>query len=128
MKIKRHELAKIVSSRLDGDDKLSPKQLAAYLMQAGMERDIDSLMRDVMSIRADQGIVELTALSAHPLPAEALKQIEAVVKSVRPEAHRVVINQEVQKSLIGGVRLRMVHHELDMSLRGRLNQLKRNLA
>lgn len=128
MKIKRSQLAAVINSQLDGRDHLDARQIAAYLMSSGRERELDSLVRDIMSLRADEGTVELTAISAHPLDAAALKQIETVVKSVRPKAKRVVINQEVRPSLLGGVRLKMVHHELDLSLRGRLNQLKRNLV
>lgn len=128
MKIKRSQLAAVINSQLDGRDHLDARQIAAYLMSSGRERELDSLVRDIVSLRADEGTVELTAISAHPLDAAALKQIETVVKSVRPKAKRVVINQEVRPSLLGGVRLKMVHHELDLSLRGRLNQLKRNLV
>ncbi|HET8690457.1 MAG TPA: F0F1 ATP synthase subunit delta [Candidatus Saccharimonadales bacterium] len=127
MKIKRHELATVINRHLSGAEPFDAKQIAAYLMSSGRERELDSLVRDIMSVRADTGIVELTAISAHRLDAEALKRVEAVVKSIRPEAKEVVINQEIRPSLIGGIRLKMVHHELDLSLRGRLNQLKRNL-
>ncbi|HET7630127.1 MAG TPA: F0F1 ATP synthase subunit delta [Candidatus Saccharimonadales bacterium] len=128
MKVKRSTLASIINRHLDGSGNFDARAIAAYLMDSGRERELDSLVRDIMSLRADQGIVELTAISAHPLTATALKQIEAVVREVRPQAEQVVINQEVRPSLIGGVRLKMVHHELDLSLRGRLNQLKRKLV
>ncbi|HET6622624.1 MAG TPA: F0F1 ATP synthase subunit delta [Candidatus Saccharimonadales bacterium] len=128
MAVKRSELAATINRHLTGSDKFDAKQIAAYLMSSGRERELDSLIRDIMSLRADQGIVELTAISAHPLTGEALKRIEAIVKSVRPQAKTVVIDQEIRPGLIGGVRLKMVHHELDLSLRGRLNQLKRKLV
>lgn len=128
MTVKRSQLAAVINRHLGGKDGFDARQIAAYLMSSGRENELDSLVRDIISLRADEGIVELTAISAHPLDNDALKRIEAVIKSVRPEAKRVVINQEVRPSLIGGVRLKMVHHELDMSLRGRLNQLKRNLV
>ncbi len=126
-KLKRHELAKLIGDHLAGDKKFTPEQIAAYLMETGRERELDSLMRDVMSLRADDGQVELTVTSAHPLDRDAIARIEQLVKQIRPEAKTVIVDEQIKPTLIGGLKLNMVHHELDLSLLGRLNQLKRKL-
>lgn len=127
MKLSRMQLAELLSRRLQGNQPLTAKQIAAYLVETGQTGQLESLTRDIQAIRAEAGVVELTAATAHPLDDAAKTSIRRLVKELRPETKQVIINQERNQRLIGGMKLRLPYYELDLSLRGRLNQFKQSL-
>lgn len=101
------------------------KAVAAYLIETGKTSEINSLERDVIESRAnDSGVVELTAISAHPLEETQLKEIQQIVKKVDPGVKEVIINQSLDTSLIGGIRLEFANQLLDLSASSKLSKLR----
>ncbi len=126
-KFERVKLAKYIAEHLD-DNNLSD-QVAGYLIDCGKVSELDSLLRDVMEIRAeDQGIMELVATTAHSLNAESRKSVEALVKSKFSATKEVVIHENIDKSVIGGVDLDFANANLNMTVRAKLNKLKEAVA
>lgn len=129
MKASRSELAPIL-------DKLSAKlpakqladEVAGYLLDNNLTGQLDSVARDLVNYRAEKGSVEVTAVSAHQLSAAALLEVRQQVKRLYPPARRIIINQRIDQSQIGGLRLELPGRQLDLSLRGKLNQFKRLTA
>lgn len=103
-------------------------EVASYLLDNNLTSELDSLTRDLISYRAKNGIVELTAVSAHPLSAMAIKEVKAKVKQLYPKAKRIILNQRIDQDQIGGVRLELPGQQLDLSVRGKLNQFKQLTA
>ncbi|HET8708804.1 MAG TPA: F0F1 ATP synthase subunit delta [Candidatus Saccharimonadales bacterium] len=127
-KISRSTLAQVIADKLgDGtltENKLS-QEVAAYLISEKRTSGLESLLRDISQYRIDHdGMVEVEAISAHPLSDAVKADIEAIIRQVYPDAKRVVISEYHDASLIGGVRLELPNEQLDLSLRAKLNQFK----
>ncbi len=125
--VTRTDLAEVVGARtLHGSDlKKIEREVAAYLLEQNEVESLDSLMRDVLKYRAEHGIIEATVVSAYPLSAEARSEVLSALKAEYPSAEQYYLNEQIDSDVIGGVRLEMVNEELDLSVRARLNTLKR---
>lgn len=127
MKLPRHQVAALLAKKsLAGgisQARLS-KEIAAYLLDTGRTGELDSLMRDVIQYRAEHGIVEVTALSAHKLSPVAEADVKAQAKALFPSAKKIIINQRIKADVLGGVRLELVDRQLDLSIRSKLNRFK----
>lgn len=104
-------------------DQLS-REVAAYLLDENRTGELGSLLRDVIAYRAERGIVELTAVSAHELSEATKRDIEKLVRTRFEHANDIVINHRLDSNAIGGVRLELVDEQLDLTIRSKLNRLK----
>ena len=129
MKTPRTTIARVITDKLD---KQSRKQLstdvAAYLLGTGRVGELDSLLRDVMQRRAEAGIVEVVAASAHPLTDKTRKDITREVKTVYPGAKQIIIDEQADPSVVGGVVVELPNQQLDLSIRSKLNKFKQLTA
>jgi F0F1-type ATP synthase delta subunit len=100
------------------------KEIAAYLIAERRVSDLDSIIRDIIQYRADHGIVEVIAVSAHALTDAIRKQIESQVKKVYPEAQQVIISYQADDTVVGGVKLEFANQQLDLTVRNTLNRFK----
>ncbi|HEY1064181.1 MAG TPA: F0F1 ATP synthase subunit delta [Candidatus Saccharimonadales bacterium] len=125
-KLPRHEIAKVLAERSLGrvSAKSFSEQIAAYLLAEGRTAELEPLLRDIMQYRAEHGIVEVMAVSAHPLSADVHKDIERHVKSIFPDAKQIIVSEELQPDVVGGVRLELPNQQLDLSVRAKLNRFK----
>jgi len=124
-KLPRHELAAVLAERLlKLPEKLLAKEVAAYLLSEGRTSELDSLLRDIMQYRADNGIVEVVAVSAHELNAQTRRDIEARVREFYPGAKHVIISPQLDTDAVGGVRLEFANQQIDLTVRGKLNRFK----
>jgi F0F1-type ATP synthase delta subunit len=103
-------------------------EIAAYLLAERRTGELESLLRDVMQYRADNGIVEVIAVSAFPLTDGVRTEIEAEVRRVQPEAHEIIISHRLDGAVVSGVRLEFANQQLDLSVRHKLNRLKQLTA
>ena len=127
MSFSRAKLAGEVAGRIDSGktDNLA-RVVAAYLIETGAVSQLNSLSRDIMQLqKSTNHTIELTAVSAHSLLPEQTDDIKAAVRKISAGAGNIIINTRVDKSLIGGVRLEFANHLLDLSVRAKLNRLKR---
>lgn len=126
MKTPRHIVAATLAKKSLGSVKSDTfaKEIAAYLMAERRVSELDSIIRDIIQYRADHGIVEVVALSAHPLTDEIRKQIEIQTRQLYPEAKQVIISYQHEPSVVGGVRLEVGNQQLDLSVRNKLNLFK----
>lgn len=100
------------------------REIAAYLLSEGRVGELDSLMRDIQAARAERGVVEVLAASAHQLDPEVKNDIEAMVHNVFPDAKKVIVTEVIDPEVIGGVRLSFAHQQLDLSVKAKLNKFK----
>ena len=130
MKTPRHQVAAALAQKSLGsiNEPKFAKEVAAYLLTERRTGELDSLMRDVMQYRADHGIVEVSALSAHPVTASVRADIEHQMKNLYPAAKQVVINEVHDAGVVGGVRLELANQQLDLSVRAKLNRFKQLTA
>lgn len=123
----RHQLSELIAQKtLDAtDQKELAREIAAYLMHENKVDSLESLVRDVIQIRADHGLVEATAISSSPLTDMVMRDLESLLKQEYPNAKKVIVNQKVDEKVVGGIRIDMANEQLDMSVRAKLNKFKR---
>ncbi len=121
----RSKLAKFSVDALDKGDKNLAKELAAYLISSGHTDDVNSVARDILQLRADEsGIVEITAIVAHPLDSSTRSEVESMVRRVHKNVKKIIINEQIDDSAIGGVRLEFANALLDSTVDARLSSLR----
>jgi len=127
MKTPRHQLAAVLANQ-----SLAPKldlraysrTIAAYLLENSRSGELDSLLRDIIRIRAEHGIVEVVAVSAFPLDAAARSDIKREALKLYPKAKQIVISQQHDPDVVAGVRLEFPNEQLDLTVRDKLNRFK----
>ena len=126
MKASRRGIASYIADRtLDGTfDARQATELAAYLLEERRTGELASIVRDVQRAWAERGTVVVTATVAHSLSADARREIEARVRRVYPTAKRVIVAEQVDTSLVGGVQLEFIDRRIDASIAGELTKFK----
>jgi F0F1-type ATP synthase delta subunit len=126
-KLRRHELAAVLAERtLEIHDlNLLAKEIAAYLLVENRTADLESLVRDIMQYRADQGVIEGVAVSAHELNHQVLEDVRQVLTQEFPKAKQVIVRERRDPDVVGGVRIKLANEQLDMTVRSKLNNFKR---
>ncbi len=128
--ITRKQLAEVIGEKtlhIQNTDDLVAR-VAAYLSTEHLNIDLNSLVRDVMQYRQDRGIVEAVAVSAHPLNSTALNDIRELLKEHFPDAKTILVDQRIDESIVGGVRIELPQENLDLSVKSKLNLFKRLVA
>lgn len=111
-------------TRQDGISKDYAKEIAALLLFEGRAGELDSLLRDIQADWAEHGYVEVLARSAHPLTDAVKAEIAERVKQVYPQAEKVVVTEVSDPSVVGGVKIRLAHQQLDLTVEAKLNKFK----
>jgi F0F1-type ATP synthase delta subunit len=130
VKTPRHVIAAALAQRSLGNVN-TPKfatEIAAYLLGERRTSELDSLLRDIMQYRADNGIVEVIAISAHPLTAQINTDIEQQMRELYPNAKQIIITPEHDATAVGGIRLELANQQLDLTVRNKLNLFKQLTA
>jgi F0F1-type ATP synthase delta subunit len=125
-KVSRTQLAKLLAERFatTQDRAKLEQEVAAYLLSEKRASELDSLMRDIAQLRADQGYVEADVVSAFPLSPAAEADVKAVLKGAYPSAKSIRLNERRDERVIGGVKLELANQQMDMSIRAKLNRFK----
>ncbi|MDQ3158951.1 MAG: F0F1 ATP synthase subunit delta [bacterium] len=94
--------------------------VAAYLVQERRTSELEKIMREVANLNETKdGIVEVDVSSAFPINDKVKSDIKQLIKE-----DKVIFNESIDKSLIGGVRVETREKFLDLTLRSRLNKFK----
>jgi F0F1-type ATP synthase delta subunit len=94
--------------------------LAGYLIAERRTRELDSLMRDIETMRYRQdGVLEATVVSARELDASVRETIKKLMN-----AERVHLHHQINPNEVGGVRVHALDKQLDLSIRSKLKRLK----
>src|SRR5688500_14063793 len=128
--LSRRHLAEVIGARTleVHDTKKLAREVAAYLLDTHDSADLESLIRDVMEYRAQHGIVEGVAVSAHELTPNVIKDIEGILKEEFPKAKHVHIISRIDPTVVGGIRVEMANEQLDLTIRDRIDAFKRLTA
>ncbi len=130
MKVSRSKLAVMIAEKLENasDTKAFSKDIAAYLLSEGRISELDSILRDVMQYRSDNGTVEVISTDAFVLSSALRENIKQVVSKLYPNSSKIIISEVIDPSVIGGVRLEFANSQLDLSVRAKLNHFKQLTA
>src|SRR5665213_980738 len=107
MKTPRTIVARVIAERTlkRGSSPKFNTEIAAYLLGEKRVGELDSLLRDVQADWAVAGQVEVIAASAHPLSTAVKTDIRKQVRKLYPAAEQIIITENSDPDIIGGVRL-----------------------
>lgn len=127
MRVARHIIAGYIAGQL-ASARTSKTQLAreiaAYLLANGRTGELESLVRDVRVAVAERGQLEVIVVAAHDVPEAAKKLIRRQVQQLYPEAQRIVLTEQRDANVLGGVLLEYPDRQFDATIRAKLNRFK----
>lgn len=125
MKLSRRKLSGHVATRLlNGDGaKLVMKELAAHLIDTGRTRELELIVRDIETHLLANGTALATTISARKLTDEAKQAIEKFVKAGQLGVKNVVLREQIDESVIGGVRIELPGSIADFTVKAKLDKL-----
>lgn len=125
MALDRISIAQGFVARLDKvGAKKATKELAALLVDQRLHSQVEDILVDISKVYAQvHGIIDAEARTAYPL-SDGLKKelIERVKQSTG--AKTVILHEEIDESLLGGVIVSAPDMELDLSLKTKLVKLR----
>jgi F0F1-type ATP synthase delta subunit len=125
-KVGRRKLAAVLAERFahakDGQE--LEREVAAYLLAERRTGELESLLRDISQYRADQGHVEAEVVSAFPLSPVVKRDLEQVIRRAYPDAKQIILNDRIDPTVVGGVRLSLPNQQLDATVRAKLNEFQ----
>lgn len=126
MKARRSRISQDIAVRTlkKGSSKRFSLEIAAYLLSERRIGELESILRDVQSDWAEEGYVEVIASSAHDLTPAVKAGITRQIKQLYPKARKVVVTEQYDPEIIGGVRLSLADQHLDLSVQAKLNKFK----
>ncbi len=95
------------------------REIAAYITQERRTNDLDAIMREVKRLRQQNGVAEVDITTAFPASDKVKKEVIAMV-----DCKQIIINEIIDKNVIGGVRMETSDLYLDLTVRNRLERLK----
>lgn len=123
--ITRKDIARAVAARLDTgkDNTKLAQELAQYLIEERRSGELEAIMRDVQALRHETAdIIEADVTSAFPLTAATKAQIATLLP-----AKKVVMNERIDKTVLGGVRIEAGSTLIDMTIRRQLEEIKQGV-
>jgi F-type H+-transporting ATPase subunit delta len=125
VKYSREDIAKAFVERADkAGVRRATKDLAALLLEQRTHEEADEIIVDIMAEYARaHNVVEATIITAYPLSSGLKSELEKKIKN-KTGAKKVLLTEEIDRSLLGGVIITAPGMELDLSLKSKLNKLK----
>ena len=123
--ISRRSLATHVVDRLAVADKTVLQQLAAYIVDEGLVREVDLIVDEIEAECAARGSVVADVASAHAFDDASRSQLKQFIAGATG-ATSVVLRETTDTQLIGGVVIETPGKYFDSSILSQLNQLKHN--
>lgn len=130
MNIPRSDLAAVIGERTlqVRDVKHLAAAVAAYLLEERRTADLESLIRDIMQYRLENGVVEANVVSAHELPSIVLEDVKQILHQDYPKARELNIDAQIDPMVVGGLRIELPNEQLDMTVQTKLDTFKRLTA
>lgn len=120
------ELAQALESLIETTPQSKLAQLiAAYLIDNRATKDLEAIMREVERLRAEKGIVEATLVSAYPLTERVKAESKKLIQKQHPAAKAIVLNENVDPSVLGGLRIETGQTQFDTTIKAKLHKLER---
>jgi F0F1-type ATP synthase delta subunit len=121
----RKQLAKVINNKLENEDlKVVARQIVGYLTTTKTKNDLSSLMREVMALRAQNGVLELKLTTANELDAEKKAIVAKLIKEKFPKYDKYLINYVVNPNIVSGIKIETADKELDYTVCSKINKFK----
>lgn len=124
-KLSRRKLSANAAGRLVSGEpnKTVLRDLAAYLIDSGRKAEASLIVRDIEAMLLDKGTAVGTVTSARSLSKSALESIETFVKQSDSNIKQVVLREQIDESLISGMKLELPGMQLDASVKAKLDKI-----
>ncbi len=124
-KLSRRKLSGNAAARLAGGEskKTVLRDLAAYLIDSGRKAEATLIVRDIEAMLVDAGTAIGTVTSARPLTKASLTTVESFIKQHDKGIKQVVLREQVDEELIGGIKLELPGKQLDASVKAKLDMI-----
>lgn len=76
-------------------------------------------------MKAKRGEIDATIISADPLTKKETQDIQAAIKGMSKGASNVIIDTQIDPSIIGGIQVQIGDQFLDLSIKSRIDQISR---
>jgi F0F1-type ATP synthase delta subunit len=117
------DLAEAVINLLEkqSNPKKAAKAVASYLVTERRTNELNSLLRRLEELNYErEGQLEVTATAARPLTDSVKREIRQLF-----DAKRVIVHEEIDENVLGGVKVRALDKAADFSVQARLLRLRR---
>ena len=89
----------------------------------GEVRQVGYVVRDIEARLLESGTALVTTISARKLSDDARHAIEALVKNDRAGVKSIVLREQIDESVIGGVRIELPGGIADYTVKAKLDKL-----
>lgn len=118
-RLSRRKIAAYAADQLQaGKAKVALREVAAFLIETGREREAELLARDIEYVLMERGTTVARIASAHELTASLKAQIEKLIGG------KVQLKETIDPTLLGGVRIDTPDKRFDGTLAHKLAALK----
>lgn len=118
-RLSRRKIAAYAADQLQaGKAKVALREVAAFLIETGREREAELLARDIEYALMERGTTVARIASAHELTASLKAQIEKLIGG------KVQLKETIDPTLLGGVRIDTPDKRFDGTLAHKLAALK----
>jgi F0F1-type ATP synthase delta subunit len=124
--LSRRQLAAYAADQLLGNKRLSVivKELAAVLVNTRRTNQAELLASDIAWELERRGeVANATVTTAHDLSEQLRKEISSFIKK-SAKVEQVIINESIDESVIGGVRIDTAAHSWDKTLGRKLTEIR----
>lgn len=125
-KISRRSLSRYAADQLLAgiSAKAVAQHLAATLIASRRQKDAQLLLDDINYELQSRGrITSATITSAYPLSASLKKEVATLVKKLT-RVRQVILAEQIDKAVIGGMRIQTAESTWDKTVSAELNKLK----
>jgi F-type H+-transporting ATPase subunit delta len=125
VKLSRRKLSEYAAARLLKGDRSSVvmNELAAYLVETRRTRELELIVRDIEARLLSGGTALVTTVSARKLTDDAKHSIEKMVKAEHKEVKNIIMREQIDESVIGGVRIELPGSIADLTVRATLDKM-----
>lgn len=103
---------------------LAVQQLASFILEHRIHGQIDDILLSVEEqYQKSHGVIEAVATVAHPLTAALRTDLEQLIAE-KTNAKTVVLHENVDTSVIGGVNITTSRSSFDLTVRSKLDRLR----
>lgn len=101
-------------------------QVAALMIEEGRKNEIDLVVNDVKNVLQEKhGIVVADVFSKNVLTTNNKTNITALLKKKLENAKKIVVNEHIDDSLLGGAFIATPDLNIDLTINTKLNKLRR---
>lgn len=123
----RRQLANYAAEQILDNNKNIALELTSYLYETNRIKEVDSLIRDIDTALAEKGVINAEISSHHRLDNSTRENLKAVL-SKHYGSDSINIDESIDASLLGGIKIKTACEEFDGSLRYKINRLKATKA